>query len=302
MIRLLLVELRRFTWRRSFRLFGLIALGFIALVATIVAFDSKPGAEGLAAAEAQHQQMVADCVRFTPADQVPGRYDSPEAFCEEVGAPPIDELDPRFRLTSLTDIFGGTSIPLIILGLAFGASFIGAEWHEGTVTPLLTWQPRRVLVFATKALAILLAVIVSAMAIQAILGLALWLVAALRGTTEGADAAWLAETAGIAFRGAIIAGLMSVIGFSIGSVARNTTVAVIIGFVYFGVAEQIIRNLKPSWQPWFVGDNAAAFVIGDTQEMFGLFRSPAGALLVVTLYAAAALTLSAAWFQARDVN
>lgn len=253
MITLLKVELKRFAWRRSFRIFGLIALGFIALVATIVAFESKP----------------------------------------ETG---------RFALTSLTDILGGTSIPLIILGLAFGASFIGAEWHEGTVTPLLTWQPRRVLVLATKALAVLLAVIVSAIAIQTLLGLALWLVAALRGTTAGADAAWLSETAGIALRGAIIAGLMSVIGFSIGAVARNTTVAVILGFVYFGVGEQIIRNLKPQWQPWFVGDNAAAFVIGDTQQMFGLFRSPSGALLVVTLYAVAALALSAAWFQNRDVN
>ena len=84
--------------------------------------------------------------------------------------------------------------------------------------------------------------------------------------------------------------------------ASAVTVAVIVGFVYFAIGEQIIRNLKPSWQPWFVGDNAAAFVIGDTPEMFGLFRSPSGALLVVTLYAVAALVLSTAWFQARDVN
>jgi hypothetical protein len=301
-IRLLGVELRRFTWRRSFRLFGLIAIGFIALAATIVAFDSKPGAEAARAVTAQQEQMVADCVQYTPAKQIPRRYDSVEEFCEEIGTPPIEQLDPRFRLTSLTDIFGGTSIPLIILGLAFGASFIGAEWHEGTITPLLTWQPRRALVLAAKAVAIFIAVILSALAIQTILGLALWLVAALRGTTEGADAAWLAETAGIALRGAIVAGLMALIGFAIGSVARNTTVAVIVGFVYFAIGEQLIRNLKPSWQPWFVGDNAAAFVIGDTQEMFGLFRSPAGALLIVGLYAAVALGLATAWFKVRDVN
>ena len=36
--------------------------------------------------------------------------------------------------------------------------------------------------------------------------------------------------------------------------------------------------------------------------MFGLFRTPPGALLIVSLYAAAALALSTAWFQARDVN
>lgn len=255
MIRLLGVELRRYAWRRSFRVFGLIAVGFIAVVATIVAFDSEPGVEG-----------------------------------------------QRFQLTTLTDIFGGTSIPLIILGLAFGASFIGAEWHAGTITPLLTWQPQRVLVFASKALAVLLAVIASALAIQTILGLALWLVAALRGTTEGADAAWLAETAGLAARGAIVAGLMAVLGFAIGSIARNTTVALIIGFVYFAIGEQVLRGFRPGWQPWLIGDNAAAFVIGDTQEMFGLFRSPSEALLVVVLYCMVALGVSTAWFQARDVN
>jgi ABC-type transport system involved in multi-copper enzyme maturation permease subunit len=257
---LLGVELRRFAWRRSFRVFGLIALAGIALASTITYFTSHPG----------------------PI--------------------PVDSFDPGFRLVTLTEIFGGTSIPLIILGLAFGASFIGAEWHAGTVTPLLTWQPRRVLVFVTKALAGFLAVVASAIALQAILGLALWLVAALRGTTEGADVAWLAETAGVAGRGAIIAGLMSVLGFAIGSTARNTTVALIIGFVYFAIGESILRGLKPAWQPWLIGDNAAAFVVGDTAETFGLFRTPAGALLIVLLYATAALALSTAWFQARDVN
>jgi hypothetical protein len=301
-ITLLGVELRRFAWRRSFRLFGLIALAFIGVAVTITFFTSHRGADAVTSAERARQQMIQDCVDSFPADGVPHGYDSSEDFCADIGAPSVDELDPRFRLTTLTDIFGGTSIPLIILGLAFGASFIGAEWHHGTITPLLTWQPRRVLVMAVKVIAVSVGVVVAAMAIQAILGLALWFVAAVRGTTEGADIAWLVETAGVAARGAIIAGLIAVLGFAIGSIARNTTVALIIGFVYFAVAESVLRGLKPGWQPWLVGDNAAAFVIGDTAEMFGLFRSPGGALLVVVGYAALALALAATWFKIRDVN
>lgn len=302
MIRLLSVELRRFAWRRSFRLFGLIALAFIGVAATITFFTSHRGADAATSAERDRQRMVQDCVDSFPPGEVPPGYESPEDFCAEVGAPSVDQLDPRFRLTTLTDIFGGTSIPLIILGLAFGASFIGAEWHHGTITPLLTWEPRRVLVLVAKALAVAIGVVIAALAIQTILGLKLWFVAAVRGTTEGADLAWFAETAGVAVRGAIIAGLMAVLGFAIGSIARNTTVALIIGFVYFAVAESVLRGLKPGWQPWLIGDNAAAFVIGDTAEMFGLFRSPGGALMVVVGYAVLALALAASWFTARDVN
>jgi hypothetical protein len=261
MMRLLGVELRRFAWRRSFRVFGLIALVGIALSATIAFFTSHPG---------------------------------PTAF---------GFVDPGFRLESLPDIFGGTSIPLIILGLAFGASFIGAEWHAGTITPLLTWQPRRVMVFVTKGIAISVAVVASAIALQTILGLALWPVSVLRGTTAGTDAAWFAETVGIVVRGAIIAGLMAVLGFAIGSIARNTTVALIIGFVYFAIGEAILRGLRPGWQPWLIGDNAAAFVIGEDEVFFiGHGHSALTSLLVVAAYAGLALTLATAWFQARDVN
>lgn len=302
MIRLLGLELRRFAWRRSFRVFGVIALCFIAVSAAIVAFNSHRGDDAVRAAAAVRRAMIEDCIENVPADQVPNSFDSVEEFCEEVGAPPIDSLDPRFNLTALTGIFGGTSIPLIILGLAFGASFIGAEWHAGTITPLLTWQPRRGLVFVSKAAAAMIGVFVFALALQAILGFVLWVVAATRGTTQGADMQWLVETAGVALRGAVIAGFLAVLGFAIGSVARNTTVALIIGFVYFAVAESTLRGLKPGWQPWLIGDNAARFVIGNTEEMFGNFRSIWGALIVVVAYAVIAFALATAWFRSRDVN
>lgn len=260
MTRLLMVELKRFAWRRSFRFFGLIAIGFVILASTIVFFNSKHAATA------------------------PG------------------QLDPRFALTSLTDIFGGTSIPLIILGMAFGASFIGAEWSAGTITPLLTWQPRRAMVLLAKIIAVMIGVFLSVIAIQTILGLALWFVAAVRGTTDGADGPWLVETGAVAVRGATVAALLGALGFAIASMARNTTVALIIGFVYFAVGESILRGLKPGWQPWLIGDNAAVFVIGDSAEVFGMDRSALEALVVVKLYVAVALALALVWFKTRDVN
>lgn len=304
MIRILAVELRRFAWRRSFRFFGLIAIAGIALAGTIVFFTSHAGAEVIQTTTEAHDRMVNDCVRSIGDGRPPHGFGTVEEFCAKAGAPPIEALDPRFRLTTLTDIFGGTSVPLIILGLALGASFIGAEWHAGTITPLLTWAPRRVPVLIGKVAAAMIGVVLSALALQAILGLVLWFVAATRGTTEGADLAWLGETAAVAGRGAIIAGLVAALGFAIGSIARNTTVALIIGFVYFAVAESLLRGLRPGWQPWLIGDNAAAFVIGNPAEIYvtGGPRTALGALLVVAGYAAVAVAAAAAWFQTRDVT
>jgi hypothetical protein len=302
-MRILAVEIKRFVWRRSFRFFGVLALGGIALAATIVFFTAEQNAQGAEIAAQARQESIDDCVRFMPEEQLPPEYESTEEFCADMG-PPIEALDPRFRLTSLTDIFGGTSIPLIILGLAFGASFIGAEWHAGTITPLLTWAPRRVPVLIGKVVAAMIGVFLSAVALQTTLGLVLWFVASVRGTTEGVDLAWLGETAAVAARGAIIAALMATIGFAIAAVARNTTIALIIGFVYFAVGEALIRGLKPGWQPWLIGDNAAAFVVADPSQIFmaGGARSTLTALLVVVGYAIAATAAATAWFQARDVT
>ena len=304
MIRILAVELRRFAWRRSFRFFGLLVLAGIALAATIVFFTSHPGAESARMATESRQQMIDDCTNSFRRGEPPHGYQTAEEFCVDAGTPLVASLDPRFRLTTLTDIFGGTSVPLIILGLALGASFIGAEWHAGTITSLLTWQPRRVPVLMGKVLAAMTGVFLAALALQTVLGLALWFVAAVRGTTEGADLAWLGDTAAIAIRGAIIAGLAAALGFAIGSIARNTTTALIIGFVYFAVGESLLRGLKPAWQPWLIGDNAILFIVANPVEFTfaGAPRSTLGALMVVVGYAAAAVAMAAAWFQARDVT
>lgn len=304
MIGILGVEFRRFVWRRSFRFFGLLALAGIALAATIVFFTSRPPAESVAVTGGMNREMMDDCVRAVVEEgEVPPGYSSPEEFCADMSSQSSQVADPRFHLTSLTDIFGGTSIPLIILGLALGASFIGAEWHAGTITPLLTWEPRRVAVFLGKVIAAMIGVFVSAVVIQAILGLVLWFVASVRGVTEGADLAWLGETALVGLRGALIAGLMAVLGFAIASVARNTTTALIIGFVYFAVGEALLRGLKPGWQPWLIGDNAAAFVIGP-EDVFMMrdARTALTALLVVVGYAVVATAGATAWFQSRDVT
>lgn len=298
-MRLLLTEVKRFAWRRSFRVFALLMIAGVVTTAVIVSFTSRDEtpARGF-------DRAITDCVAsFDGTEsfekQIEG-FDSVEEFCRSVVSP--GDIDKRFHITTLVDIFEGTSIPLIILGLAFGASFIGAEWGSGTMTTLLTWEPRRVRVMIAKAAGAFIGVGGFAILMQLILGLALWPVAILRGTTEGADAGWLLDAAEVVGRGALIAALFSSFGFALASLARNTTTALVIGFVYFAVAESILRGLKPDWQPWLVGDNAAAFLTGRPDEVFLSSRGVTASLITVIVYCFGAVGIATAFFKARDVT
>jgi hypothetical protein len=209
--------------------------------------------------------------------------------------------DPRFPLTMLPDILKGTSIPLILAGWLLGASYIGADWRAGTITTLLTWEPRRSRVIVVKVLACAFSVFALAIALQAVLGGVLGLDAAFRGTTEGIDATWVRETSGVAVRAATLASVASVIGFAVASIGRNTAAALGAGFAYVAVIENLVRGLRPEWQRWLFTDNAAVFIIGGNVG-FSFQRTMLQALVLLAAYAAALFTVSVVMFRSRDVN
>jgi hypothetical protein len=213
----------------------------------------------------------------------------------EVGA------DPRFPLTMLPDVLKGTSIPLIIAGWLLGASFIGADWRAGTITTLLTWEPRRTRVIVAKVLACAVSVFALAMALQAVLGGVLSLDAVFRGTTAGVDASLWRETSGVAVRAAILASVASVVGFAVASIGRNTAAALGAGFVYIAVIENLVRGLRPGWQRWLFTDNAAVFITGGNVS-FTFERTMLQALVLLAAYAAVLFAVGIMMFRARDVN
>jgi hypothetical protein len=209
--------------------------------------------------------------------------------------------DPRFPLTMFPDILKGTSIPLIIAGWLLGASFIGADWRAGTITTLLTWEPRRARVIVAKVLACAVFVFALAMALQAVLGGVLSLDAVFRGTTEGVDASWWRETGGVAVRTATVTSVASVVGFAVASIGRNTAAALGAGFAYVAVIENLVRGLRPEWQPWLFTDNAAVFITGGNVG-FSFQRTMLQAIALLAVYAATLFTVSAMMFRSRDVN
>jgi ABC-type transport system involved in multi-copper enzyme maturation permease subunit len=213
----------------------------------------------------------------------------------------------NFDVVDIKNVFQGVSAPLTILGIALAASFMGAEWSAGTMTTLLTWEPRRGRVFVAKLLAAAIFTFVSAMVLQAVLGVALLPSALVHGSTAGTNAHWVWSTAAAAARGAIVAVLGAAIGLGIAALARNTTAAVLGAFIYLFVLENLVQGLKPQYSGWLFSENAGIFIVGPkaaNSPGSGVIvgHSSLQALLVMCTYAAV-VTVVAVWlFAKRDVT
>lgn len=280
------VELARFFGRRAMRVSGLLVVLGIVLAGSLTFAFSHRDVEGATRTARIHaQQEYLACLSENAAKD-----------CEPYDSTQVD-VDPRFHLAALDDVFRGTSVASVMLGLALGAAFVGAEWHHRTMTSLLTWEPRRIRVAAAKLAVAGAAVFVSVLAMESLLGGALVPAAVFRGTTSGVDASWLAGTVGVALKGATLAAMGSVLGGAIALVARNSAVAIGIAFGWLAVGENMIRNLKPGLIRWLIGDNAVAFIAPSLDAP----RSATGGALVVAAYVVAAALVGTRIFRRRDL-
>ncbi len=307
MIALLASELKRARSRKLLKLLALAALaGIVVGPGVFLAIKShRPTPAVLAEAQARQQHELKRCLNGKYFDPNNPPADLQQA-CEEVI--PLQEFIPvnEYTLVHLPETLQGVAPLVIVGGLLFGASLVGADWHAGTITTLLTWETRRVRVFLAKAAVAALVTFVMMLALLAFLSLVLSLVAATRGSTAGTDAAWLRATAGTVVRSSAAAVIGSLLGYSIAMVGRNTSAALGFGFAYFAVVERLISSWRPSWQPRLVGESMLTFVTG-TAHALGAYphqhlQGVAEAVLVLCVYAAAAMTAAAASFRSRDVN
>jgi ABC-2 type transport system permease protein len=300
-IALLGVEVRRMLARRLVRLISLLAVAGI-LIAGVVVFarSHPPTQEEIDRAQAEQQAFMEACLRgeFGPPPEELGEGIDQEEFCRSIQGD-VDAGPSIFRLTSLANIFKGTTVPLVLLAWVLASSFVGADWHTGTMTTTLTWEPRRVRLQAAKAIACVAMLVLGYAALQVLLGLALYPAAAVRGTTSGADGAWLAETLRVLLRGSALTAVAAALGFSIASAARNTAAGVGVGFAYVVIAESLLSGLIPRITKWLLVPNAVVLVGGPQGDVAG--RSSLESGLLLSVYALVALVVATVIFRARDV-
>jgi ABC-2 type transport system permease protein len=305
-IRLIGSELLRFRSRRLV----VVVLG-ASLIGTgvgivIAAFQSTPPtAEALATARAQARDEVAACLE-QDWEGVPIEG-SLEQFCEDNFGDPAFYMGSHLKLADLPGILEGISAITSIMGLVVGASVVAVSWQTGTISTILTWEPRRHLWFGSRVIVIAAGVLVMTLGIVAFLSTGLAGAAILRGSTFGTDGAWWADVLSTSLRIGVAASISAVIGAGVAAVGRHTAAALGVVFVWTAVIEGLIRGLRPKWTPWLLGDNLGSFLSWQTTEtQFDSFSSftitPGRALFVIAGYAILTLVLGFTFVRVRDVQ
>lgn len=228
----------------------------------------------------------------------------------EPGAGNFEE-DKRFHYTDLWKkndggdpggILSGFTIWILLLGVVMGASAIGAEWKAGTITTLLTWEPRRTRVLVAKVLAAAAVAAGFSLLVYLLVFAAYAPAALLQGTTEGVNGEWLRGAVGLTIRSALMTSVVSTLGFAISSLGRNTSAGVTVTFAYFTIGENLLRFQWPGWQPWLLGENIFTVLLGQSPYDLENANSPIGAGIIVACYVTVFLFAAIAVFRTRDVT
>lgn len=194
------------------------------------------------------------------------------------------------------------SVICYLMVVALGASAIGAEYRAGTVTTILTWEPRRTRLLAVRLGAVAL---VSMGFFVVILGVMVagWAFgAALRGSSGGADAEFWRELVTVLARGTILAGVLGVLSGALATLGRNTAAALGIWFGYLIAIEAILQSQVKATTPWMLTLNAAAVYSWERVRLSGHSISAGAGALHLAAYLVVVGGAAFVAFARRDVT
>jgi hypothetical protein len=305
---LIRAELRRIVARRAVRLsvllvaVGIVAGGVIAFATSSSVSDAAYRQQVRAAnAQVDAQRAAAEqCIAAHGG--VAGRDVSPAVRDNCIPAHFASAHDPRFHRKRLGGILKGTSGVFAILGLALGATLVGAEFASRGMTTLLTYEPRRLRVFAAKVVTGMVAMSAFALVSLVALALALLPVLILHGAPIAHGDPSLAGIVGAIGRGTALVALTTGIGMAIATLGRTTAAALGAAFAYIVVLEYILGAVLVHWRPWLLLGNVIVFVSGQSGGGGGVHgRSVLGAGIFLSLVATGLLAIAAASFRQRDI-
>ena len=212
---------------------------------------------------------------------------------------------PFNPLTGLRAASGTAGAALAFAGFVLGASSFGADEASRALTTLLTWEPRRPRVLASRAAACAALTACVSLAVLALLCLALLPAALARGTGAVPTGGWYLSMAGLALRCALLAAVASAIGVSCAAIGRSTLAALAILAVYLIAVERAVFAFEPSVSRWLFLTNAQSWlaidprssVVGPGAQGAGHAIVTAGLLLLAVVLALHAL---ATWMLAHQ--
>jgi ABC-type transport system involved in multi-copper enzyme maturation permease subunit len=193
------------------------------------------------------------------------------------------------------------SLFLLFGGLIGGASVGGAEWRAGTITTLLTWEPRRTRVQLSRCAACATLAALISIAVQVAFLVALLPAALGNGSTGGLDGPWWVALLAAMARTSVLTAAAATLGCALSTLGRNTAFALVTVFAWITVVEGLIRGLRPGLAKLLWGENIATVVQWAPLEDVRFHRGPATALLTVATYVAVIVGAATLAFARRDV-
>jgi ABC-2 type transport system permease protein len=269
-VNLLASELRRLSSRRILLWMSLAMLGFVAVMVIANTATSKPSSVG-----------GMDAMRTTDLWLM-------KSHARELG------LANRNRLVPVS-VFSYLAV------VAFGASAVGAEYRAGTVTTLLTWEPRRVRLLLTRLVAVALVAMAFFLAISGLF-VAGWLVGVAVNGSSNADGEFWSDLVAVIARATAIAGGLAVISAGLATLGKNTAAALGLWFGYLVGVEAILQPLLKPITPGLLLLNIGAFFGGETVKVGEYFLDPLPGALITGAWVLVVGAVAVAVFARRDVT
>jgi ABC-2 type transport system permease protein len=309
-IGLLRSELLRARSRRVVTMLVIAVLVAVTLGITIaIVTTNPPTQEEIDRGQRQYERELARCLVGNYGRPQEAGYETLEEMCAEYVQPQYyGPTTPRF--SEVEEILMGTAFIVILIGAVIGATLGGADWSAGSMATLLAWEPRRLRVFAARAVAVAITALVVTIIAQVVFvaGLALFLV--VRGTFDGTPDGFLRDLGTTALRISAVGAMFGLIGLSLATVGRSTVAGLGVLLGYLIIVEGFLSNLLFLVQKITFGRSAAVVVTDETLELVDgsaippvLYElTPGRAWVTLGVWAVALLVVAAATFRVRDVT
>ncbi len=270
-MRLLRVELTRFRSRRAIVLVLLAATALTAVLAASAAWDTRPVSP---AEQARAEQQVARDAQSPGFRREYRRcLENPEDYVGSDDAADCDQMMPQvewylYRSTlSLKQEKDDRGLALLLilaaLSIVVGTTFAGADWASGSLSNQLLFEPRRIRVWAAKAVAVALGAVVASAVLVTAFWAVLYLVAESRGISTGATVQ--EQIRAVAARGVVLAGVGALGGCAATMLFRNTVATLAVLFAYAAGGEALTATLPiDRVSQWGLSNNVFAWLRNGT--------------------------------------
>ncbi|MHB8184778.1 MAG: ABC transporter permease subunit [Dermatophilaceae bacterium] len=274
MMRLTKVELRRLFARRltTIALLGALVITGLMLFGTFQQAKPLSGAE-LTSQRAQFDQAHKEWV--TNGDQQVQSCLNAQTDAQKTD-PKADlgcnQLEPKWEswgkpAAKFAEMMPNTLIAgsylLTFVGFVVGASFVGAEFSSGSMANWLTFEPRRMRVYASKLAAAGLGLIPATVALLGLLTAGVWLIVGHFSPTAGTTTKVWGDLGGMGARSLALALAATVTGAAIGVLLRRTVAVLGIAVGYLVLVEGVFGQGLQTVRPWLLQLNVAAWLQHD---------------------------------------